>query len=77
MLPPAVFRVREFPVSFEYLEGETPESYYTGENGGEKDLGFMLYDIDFENEMQAIFFRANMTDGTVDVNRCLAFGEVS
>jgi CRISPR-associated protein Cas5d len=71
------FGCREFPVNFEFIDEDIPESYYTGDNGGEKDLGFMLYDIDFNDEMKAIFFRANMTDGIVDVNRCLAFGEVS
>lgn len=71
------FGCREFPVRFEFIEGDMPESYYSGENGGEKDLGFMLHDIDFEDGMNAIFFRANMMDGTIDVNRCLGFGGVS
>lgn len=71
------FGCREFPVNFEFLEEEIPDSYYTAENGSEKDLGFMLYDIDFKNEMQAIFFRANMKEGVIDVNKCLAYGGVS
>ena len=34
----------------------------------------MLYDIDFADEMKAIFYRAVMVDGIIDVPRCLAFG---
>ncbi|HOI12323.1 MAG TPA: type I-C CRISPR-associated protein Cas5c [Methanoculleus sp.] len=67
------FGCREFPVRFELVEGEMPESCYTGE----KDLGFMLYDIDFADDMKAIFYRAVMVDGIIDVQRCLAFGGVS
>jgi CRISPR-associated protein Cas5d len=71
------FGCREFPVRFEIVEGETSESYYTGVNGGEKDLGFMLYDIDYSDDMKAIFYRAVMVDGVIDVQRCLGFGEMS
>jgi len=71
------FGCREFPVRFELVEGEMPKSYYTGENGGEKDLGFMLYDIDFSNGMKPIFYRAVMVDGIIDVERCLGYGGVS
>jgi CRISPR-associated protein Cas5d len=34
---------------------------------GERDLGYMLHDIDFADEMQARFFRAVMHDGVIDV----------
>ena len=71
------FGCREFPVRFEIVEGEISESYYAGENGGEKDLGFMLYDIDYSDDMKAIFYRAVMVDGVIDVQRCLGFGEMS
>lgn len=71
------FGCREFPVNFEFIEEEIPDSFYRSENSGEKDLGFMLYDIDFENEMKAIFYRASMVDGVIDVSRCLAYGGVS
>lgn len=67
------FGCREFPASFEFLDGDVPESYYSGE----KDLGFMLHDIDFEDENKAVFFRANMVDGEIDVNKCLCFGGLS
>jgi CRISPR-associated protein Cas5d len=34
---------------------------------GERDLGWMLHDIDFADEMKARFFRATMRDGVIDV----------
>ncbi len=71
------FGCREFPVRFELIEGEMPGSYYTRDKGGEKDLGFMLYDIDYSDDMKAVFYRAVMVDGIIDVQRCLGFGEVS
>jgi len=67
------FGCREFPVNFELVEEEVPKSVYSGE----KDLGFMLYDIDFDDDNKAIFFRANMEDGVVDVEKCLCFGGLS
>ncbi len=67
------FGCREFPVRFELIEGEIPKSCHTGE----RDLGFMLYDIDFADDMKAIFYRAVMVDGIIDVQRCLAFGRLS
>ena len=63
----------EFPVNFELFEEDIPASAYNGE----KDLGFMLYDIDFDDDNKAIFFRANMEDGVVDVEKCLCFGGLS
>ena len=56
------FGCREFPVHFELLEAEIPDSPLTGE----KDLGWMLWDIDFANEMQPIFFRPTMRNGIID-----------
>jgi len=58
------FGCREFPVQFELVEGETPESYYQKEE--EKDLGWMLWDIDFKNNMTPKFFRAIMKYGVID-----------
>ncbi len=55
------FGCREFPVSFEWCD-DVPKSPFEGE----RDLGFMLHDIDFENEMTPRFFRAVMRDGTID-----------
>lgn len=60
------FGCREFPVKFELIEDENaiPESIYKEQT---KDLGFMLWDIDFENNKQALFFRAEMKDGIINV----------
>ena len=59
------FGCREFPVSFELLEGEIPKAHE--ELRGERDLGYMLHDIDFANGMQPRFFRVIMRDGVIDV----------
>lgn len=56
---------REFAASFELCETDTIQGFYG--NTGEMDLGWMLWDIDFENEMQPIFFRAVMRNGVIDV----------
>ncbi|TAJ43959.1 type I-C CRISPR-associated protein Cas5c [Methanofollis fontis] len=71
------FGCREFPVQFELIEGKVPASCYRGETGGERDLGFMLYDIDFTDDMKAVFFRASMVDGVIDIQKCLCYGGVS
>jgi len=56
------FGCREFPVNFKSVEGEIPNSTLKGEI----DLGWMLWDIDFANNMQPIFFRPTMRDGVID-----------
>ena len=53
---------REFPAYFEPVEGEIPPSCYIGQN---KELGYMLLDIDFANDMNPLFFRATMQDGII------------
>lgn len=68
------FGCREFPVTFELIEGEMPRSCHVGKN---QDLGFMLYDIDFDDEKKAVFFRAEMQDGVIDIERCLNKGVLS
>lgn len=57
---------REFSAYFELIEGgkEVPKSYYSNE---EKDLGWMLHDIDFKNNMTPKFFRAIMNDGIIEI----------
>jgi len=55
------FGCREFPVNFEWCD-TIPESPFSGE----QDLGFMLYDIDFKNDMTPLFFRAVMQNGVID-----------
>jgi len=58
------FGCREFPVSFKLLEeGEMPASKLKGE----RDLGWMLWDIDFDDNMTPQFFRATMRDGIIEV----------
>lgn len=61
------FGCREFPAYVSLVESadEKPTSFYAG--SGERDLGFMLYDIDFEHDMEPEFFRAVMRDGVIDV----------
>jgi CRISPR-associated protein Cas5d len=54
---------REFPAFFELIAEEIPRSVLAGE----RDLGWMLHDIDFKNNMEAKFFRAVMSDGVIDV----------
>lgn len=58
---------REFSVGNIRLveDGEgLPESSY---QGTEVDLGYMLYDIDFEHDMQPMFYRPKMVNGHIDV----------
>ena len=64
-----VFGCREFPADVMLLEEgvEAPPSFYAG--SGERDLGFMLYDIDFDHGMEPMFYRAVMEDGVIDVAR--------
>ncbi len=58
------FGCREFPVSFRLLEdGRIPVSLHRGE----RDLGWMLWDLDFDDGMTPRFFRATMRDGVIDV----------
>lgn len=59
------FGCREFPVNFELLEDEMPQSYY--QDLEEKDLGWTLLDIDFDNNMTPLFFRAIMRHGVIEV----------
>ena len=67
------FGCREFPAQFELIEGAIPPSRYQGE---ERDLGFMLWDMDFSDDMKAIFYRVVMEDGIIDVPKCLKNGGV-
>ena len=54
---------REFPAFFELLEDILPPSCYDGQ---EKELGYMLLDIDFANNMTPMFFKAVMKDGIIN-----------
>ena len=67
------FGCREFPVQFEFIEGDIPKSNLKGE----QDLGLMLLDIDFAHDMKAVFFRPIMHEGVIDVQRCKTGGVFS
>lgn len=54
---------REFSARFEPVAGAVPKSVLTGE----QNLGWMLHDIDFDNDMTPRFFRATMNDGIIEV----------
>lgn len=62
------FGCREFPAHFRLIEGDLPESSLKGE----RDLGYMLYDMDFTDpeDIKPIFFRAVMRDGVIDLSNC-------
>ncbi|MHB9095643.1 MAG: type I-C CRISPR-associated protein Cas5c [Eubacteriales bacterium] len=59
---------REFPARFRLIEEDepAPHSLY---NGSEKDLGWMLLDIDFVDGITPLFFRATMKDGLIEIPR--------
>jgi CRISPR-associated protein Cas5d len=59
---------REFSAHFEPADS-APHGFYS--DSDEKDLGIMLYDIDFKNNKTPQFFRAKMTGGVIDTDRGL------
>lgn len=69
------FGCREFPVRFELIENESDLPAPCPDHAGEKDLGFMLHDIEFEQDHATKkvksttphFFRASMCDGVIKV----------
>jgi CRISPR-associated protein Cas5d len=74
---------REFSASFELIEKDTKLPETAPELKGTKDLGWMLYDMEFKDEravgiygeIRPIFFRAEMNDGIINVAK-QAKGEV-
>lgn len=60
------FGCREFPANFAPCEKMPP---CPKELAGEKDLGFMLWDIDYTDpqNLHPLFFRARLTDGVLTV----------
>ena len=64
------FGCREFPASFALCEEEQIKTAY--ENEEERDLGYMLYDLDYSdpNDIQPMFFRAVMRRGILDLRDC-------
>lgn len=69
---------REFPAEFALLpDGAALPASKLPEEQRNRDLGWMLHDIDFRPDGTAKgsrFFRARLTDGVLDVRRCLAEG---
>lgn len=57
---------REFPAEFELVEGDVPASNLPADQRT-RDLGWMLYDIDFDNDRLPMFYRPQMVDGVIDV----------
>ncbi|WP_454892292.1 type I-E CRISPR-associated protein Cas5/CasD [Ancylobacter terrae] len=53
-----------------------PESRLPGDQR-DRDLGWMLHDIDFADGNTSRFFQARLSDGVLDVKACLAGGTVS
>ena len=64
------FGCREFPVKFALCEEEEIKTAYEDEE--ERDLGFMLYEMDYTDSqnIQPMFFRAIMKKGVIDVQNC-------
>lgn len=61
------FGCREFAANFALLEDDSLLPSVDAALEGERDLGWMLHDIDFGDELQPRFFRATMHDGIIDV----------
>ena len=63
------FGCREFPANFELYEGDEIDTAYPGER---RDLGYMLFDMDYSNpdNIQPMFFRAVLEDGVLDLKDC-------
>ena len=64
------FGTREFPANFELFEEDEVKTAY--EEEAERDLGFMLYDMDYQKDgvIEPMFFRAVMRRGVIDVADC-------
>jgi CRISPR-associated protein Cas5d len=64
------FGCREFPANFRaWPEGKSIAGYYSDRDPKDRNLGFMLYDMDYSNPQDIVpmFFRAHMVGGTIDV----------
>jgi CRISPR-associated protein Cas5d len=57
---------REFPAEFALIEGEVPPTELPPHQRN-KELGWMLYDIAFDNDHLPMFYRPEMVDGIIDV----------
>ena len=65
---------REFPADFALIEGRRPAAGLRTAAQRDRDLGWMLHDVDFANGNTSGFFRARLADGVLDIERCLAEG---
>jgi CRISPR-associated protein Cas5d len=61
------FGCREFAADFALIDEEGSMPSVDASLAGERDLGWMLHDINFSGEKQARFFRAVMRDGVIEV----------
>jgi CRISPR-associated protein Cas5d len=69
---------REFPADFRLLREDQPlPPSSLPDDQHNRDLGWMLYDIDFAAGGNSRFFRARLTDGVLDVQRCLSEGQAA
>ena len=64
------FGCREFPAHFCLCEEEEIHTAY--DDVSERDLGLMMYDMDYSNKdnIQAMFFRAVLKKGVLDLRNC-------
>ncbi|HOG00283.1 MAG TPA: type I-C CRISPR-associated protein Cas5c [Clostridia bacterium] len=64
------FGCREFPAHVRLYEGGLPEP--CEELRGERDLGHMLFDMDYANPkgIRPVFFHAKLVDGLLDLTDC-------
>ncbi|MFN5539879.1 MAG: type I-C CRISPR-associated protein Cas5c [Candidatus Melainabacteria bacterium] len=58
---------REFSAYFEEATEEDKPSEEASGDYFNRDLGWMLYDIDFKNNMEARFFRAKIENGSIQI----------
>ncbi len=66
---------REFTADFELIpEGAPLPSSMLPPDQRDRDLGWILHDIDFANDRTSRFFRARLADGVLDVQGCLKEG---
>lgn len=61
------FGTREFPANFQLIEEADTQLFPDTSLLGERDIGWMLHDIDFGNGMTPHFFRAVMKDGLIEI----------
>lgn len=59
------FGCREFAAHFALLEGALPVSKLAQD--APRDLGWMLYDVDYARNMQPLFYRPRLEQGIIDV----------